>query len=204
MVGIHGAHESQGWCDLVEVGYHRAMEEDPGLAQAFVDLHGERLHGFALLVTLGDVERASVLSAEVLELGVARIDQLRHPERAGAWLRAALTQAARGPAWGHQRPDEAERRQALRRLGVDDATFDALAVLDVRSRAAVVASSVEGFSAADVYEIAGGDGRVRRARRDYLAAYLAATAVRGATPPAGELAARVRATAAPVLPGSNE
>jgi len=175
--------------------------EDPSLHDAFVELHGERLHGFALLVTLGDKALAGMLTAETLAKGGGRIEQLRHPERAATWLRAALTRAARQPAWGHQRPVEAERRDALVRLGVDRATYDALGSLDVRSRA-VVAVTVEGLAAADVYEVAGSDERVRRARRDYLTAYLAASRTRNTKPAAGALTARVQAAASLVLSGS--
>jgi len=175
--------------------------EDPSLRDAFVELHGERLHGFALLVTLGDRPLAGMLSAEALASGAERIGQLRHPERAAAWLRASVTRAARRPAWGHQRPGEAERRDALLTLGVDPATYDALASLDARSRA-VVAATLEGFAAADVYEVVGSDERVRRARRDYLTAYLAASQTRNTKPAAGPLTARVHAAAAQVLSGS--
>jgi DNA-directed RNA polymerase specialized sigma24 family protein len=175
--------------------------EDPSLHDTFVELHGERLHGFALLVTLGDRTLAGILTAEALARGAERIEQLRHPERAAGWLRASLTRAARQPAWGHQRPGEPERRDALLRLGVDPATYDALASLDARSRA-VVAATVEGFAAADVYEVVGSDERVRRARRDYLTAYLAASRTRNTRPAAGALTARVQVAAAPVLSGS--
>jgi len=175
--------------------------EDPSLHDAFVELHGERLHGFALLVTLGDRTLAGILTAEALARGAERIEQLRHPERAAGWLRASLTGAARQPAWGHQRPGESERRDVLLKLGVDPATYDALASLDVRSRA-VVAATVEGFAAADVYEIVGNNERLRRARRDYLTAYLAASRARNTMPAAGALTARVQAAAGPVLSGS--
>jgi len=176
--------------------------EDPSLHDAFGELHGKRLHGFALLVTLGDRTLAGILTAEALAGGAERIEQLRHPERAAAWLRAFLLRAARQPAWGHQRPGEPERRDVLLKLGVDPATYDALASLDVQGRAAVVAATVEGFAAADVREVVGNDERVRRARRDYLTAYLAASQTRNTKPAAGPLTARVHAVAAPVLSGS--
>lgn len=176
--------------------------EDPSLHDAFGELHGKRLHGFALLVTLGDETLAGILTAEALASGAERIEQLRHPERAAAWLRASLAEAAREPAWGHQRPSQTERRDALLALGVGPATYDALASLDVRGRAAVAAATVEGFAAADVHEIVGRDERVRRARRDYLTAYLAASRTRNTPPTAGALTARVREAAAPVLSGS--
>jgi DNA-directed RNA polymerase specialized sigma24 family protein len=167
----------------------------------FVDLHGDRLFGFAVLVTLGDTELAGTLAAEALRDGIDRLDQLRHPVRAAAWLRARVRKAAGRPAWGHKRPSETERRDALRPLGVDAPTYDALASLDARGRAAVVATTVEGFAPADVHEIVGSDERVRAARRAYLTAYLAASQARDTPPPDGELAARVRAAAAPVLSG---
>jgi DNA-directed RNA polymerase specialized sigma24 family protein len=178
--------------------------DDQSMHDAFVELHGERLHGFALLVTLGDQSLAGMLTAEALARGTERIGQLRHPERAAAWLRATLTGAARRSAWGHRRPTEPERREALLELGVDPATFDALASLDVRGRAAVAAATVEGFAPADVYEIVGSDARVKRARQDYLTAYVAASRTRDTKPPAGALTAKVQATAAPVLSGSDQ
>jgi DNA-directed RNA polymerase specialized sigma24 family protein len=170
----------------------------------FVELHADRLLGFAMLVTLGDATLAGRLSAEALAKGVERVEQLRHPVRAAAWLRATVTKAAGQPAWGHQRPSETERRDALRPLGVEPAIYDALASLDVRARAAMVATAVEGFSAADVYEIVGSDDRVRNARRDYMTAYLAAAASREATEAVGELAARVDDAAAPILSGTRK
>lgn len=176
--------------------------EDGALHDAFVELHGERLFGFGLLVTLGDRGLAGLLSAETLAAGAARIDQLRHPERAAAWLRARLTREARGPAWGSRRPTEHERREVLRALGVEPAAYDALASLDVRGRAAIAAAVVEGLTAADVHEIVGSDDRVRHARRDYLTAYVAASRTRNAKPPTGRLTTRVNAIAAPVQSGS--
>jgi hypothetical protein len=172
--------------------------EDTALHDAFVELHGERLLGFGLLVTLGDRGLAGMLSAEALAAGADRIGQLRHPERAAAWLRARLTQAARRASWGQRRPSDPERREALAELGVEPAAYDALASLDVRGRAAIAASAVEGLTAADVHEIVGSDDRVRRARRDYMTAYLAASRTRNARPPTGTLMARVNAIAAPV------
>lgn len=176
--------------------------QDRALHDAFVELHGQRLLGFGLLVTLGDRALAETLSAEALAAGTDRIGQLRHPERAAAWLRARLTQSARGPAWGHRRPTDQERREALMAIGVEPAAYDALASLDVRGRAAIAAAVVEGLTAADVHEIVGTDDRVRRARRDYMTAYVAASRRRNARPPTGTLTARVNAIAAPVRAGS--
>lgn len=177
--------------------------EDHSRTADFVELHGDRLLGFAMLVTLGDVTLAGKLSSEALARGIERIEELRHPVRAAAWLRGEVAKGAGRPAWGHRRPSEIERRDALTALGVEPAAFDALASLNVRSRAAIVATAVEGFSPADVFEIVHSDDRVRRARRDYLTAYLASSETRQADPPSGDLAARVRAAAA-VMPGTRQ
>jgi DNA-directed RNA polymerase specialized sigma24 family protein len=170
----------------------------------FVELHADRLFGFAMIVTLGDAVRAGKLAAEALAQGVDRIEQLHHPVRAAAWLRAAVTKAAGHPAWGHRRPSDTERRDALQALGVDAATYDALASLDVRGRAAMAVTAVEGFSPADVFEIVGSDEAVRHARRDFLTAYLASSETRDTAPPAGDLASRVKSVAAPVFSGPHK
>lgn len=186
-----------GWATIGDVEEH-SRDAD------FVELHADRLLGFAMIVTLGDAARAGNLAAEALAKGIQQIDQMRHPVRAAAWLRGNVTKAAGRPGWGRRRPSEVERRDALHALGVDPTTFDALASLNVRARAAVAATSVEGFAAADVFEIVGSDEAVRKARRDFLTAYLAASEARETTPPSGELAARVRAVADPVFSGSRE
>src|SRR6187431_2709085 len=65
------------------------------LRAAFRELHGRRLHGFALLLTLGDRPGAARLASEALAAGAMRVDELRHPERAAAWLRHRLVDRAR-------------------------------------------------------------------------------------------------------------
>src|ERR687895_367576 len=71
---------------------------------AFRELHGRRLHGFALLLTLGDRERAASLASDALAAGQLRVDELRHPERAAAWLRRQ-----RPPAGGSVQAGAARR-----------------------------------------------------------------------------------------------
>lgn len=193
-----------GWLEFKRAWATIRDVDDHSLEQDFVELHGDRLLGFAMLVTLGDPSLAGQLTSEALGAGVARLEQLRHPVRAAAWLRGEVTNNAGRPAWGHRRPNETERRDVLRSMGVDPPTYDALASLNVRSRAAVVATAVEGFAVADVFEIVGSDERVRHARRDFLTAYLAASQSRDWSPPKGELATRVRAAAGPILSGSRE
>jgi len=143
------------------------------LRDAFRDLHGPRLHGFALLATLGDRALAARLSAEALTTGAARADDLRHPERAAAWLRAHVVRSLPRRL---RTPSPAERRAGLEPMGIDAAVVVGLAVLGVHERAALVASDVERLDRHDVETIVGrrGGGLDRllaRARRDYAAAY---------------------------------
>ncbi len=180
--------------------------EENSRSTDFVELHADRLFGFAMIVTLGDAALAGKLAAEALAKGIDRIEQLRHPVRAAAWLRGAVTRKAAGrPAWGHRRPSRVpSAAMRSRRWAWTPATYDALASLDVRGRAAVAATAVEGFSPADVFEIVGSDEEVRKARRDFLTAYLASSATRETAPPAGDLASRVKSVAAPVFAGTNK
>jgi DNA-directed RNA polymerase specialized sigma24 family protein len=147
------------------------------LQAAFRDLHGARLHGFALLVALGDRAAAATAATEALAEGAQRLTELRHPERAAAWLRGRVRCAlARGhrPAGG-----EEERRHALRALGVTDFVFDGLAALSLRERAAFVAATIEQLETIDVETVMGGGaGQVQRAVDRARRAYLAG-AVRG-------------------------
>jgi hypothetical protein len=46
-----------------------AQVEDPKLEAAFRALHGSRLHGFALLVALGEAEAAERAAGEALAAG---------------------------------------------------------------------------------------------------------------------------------------
>jgi hypothetical protein len=103
---------------------------------------------------------------------VSRLGDLRHPERAGAWLRSA---ALASLVSGRPRESEAVRRETLRALGVTDAAFDGMAGMDVRERGAFVAAIVERFEPLDVETILRSDPRtsrrlVDRARRHYLVA----------------------------------
>ena len=147
------------------------------LQAAFRDLHGPRLHGYALLVTLGDRQPAAAAASEALAEAGSRLAQLRHPERAAAWLRARVARSLsrRGrPAEG-----ERDRRETLRTLGVTDAAFAGLAALSPKERAAFVAATIERLEPIDVEEVSGRDpaGAARLvdgARRRYLAAALAA------------------------------
>lgn len=158
---------------------------------AFRELHGRHLHGFALLLMLGDAARAAQLTVDALDAAVARLDELRHPERAAAWLRARVVRASRG--WS--RPST--RLQPLSELGVEAAVAGALATLRHIERAAIIAEAIERLDRRDVATIVGEAGPafdrlLARARRRYALAHAARA---GAEVAAGVLVDRVRAEA---------
>lgn len=138
---------------------------------AFRDVHAARLHGFALLIALGDRAAAMAAAGRALAEGTRRMSELRHPERAAAWLRWRVVRrlAARHPSGS---------LSSLRGLGVDEALFHGLQALSLRERAALVASSIEGFAPLDVATILGVSPVAARrvaatARRRFAAAYAA-------------------------------
>jgi len=181
------------------------------LREAFRHVHGSRLHGFALLVSLGDARRAERAASEALASGEARASSLRHPERAAAWVRARLVPALRrsrrpGPT------DMAARRGALRGLGVDGPAFDGLAALDFDARVAFVASSIERFAPLDVETILRtGPAATRRAIERARGRYLSVVAslpetdrpsLKAGAGLEGELARRVRMVAGRAFSGA--
>lgn len=144
---------------------------------AFHDLHGRRLHGFGLLLTLGDRAAAADLVGEALAAGVERAARLRHPERAAAWLRAHIVRNAsrRGVARNRVRGE----RTILTDLGADAPVVAGLAALDPRERASIIASAIERLDARDVATVVDREGRALeklqlRARARYATAYEAA------------------------------
>jgi DNA-directed RNA polymerase specialized sigma24 family protein len=171
---------------------HAAVPADL-LRAAFRELHGPRLHGFALLLALGDQSVAARLAADALAAGSARAAELSHPERAAAWLRQLVVREAGRRPSAMTRPDR--RRAALEELGVDDAAFAGLSALNLRERAALVVTTVERLDRRDVATIIGLDGTrlerlLRRARRR---ATSAGATVHGEQPAGdGPLVARIR------------
>jgi DNA-directed RNA polymerase specialized sigma24 family protein len=142
---------------------------------AFRELHGPRLHGFALLLTLGNRPFAARLAADVLAEGTDRAFELRHPERAAAWLRSRVVHAARGPRWPRGRRRTAELTEGLAQMGVGEVALRGLSALGVRERAAVIASEIERLDPLDVAVVLDASpSRARRiasqARRQYLRA----------------------------------
>jgi DNA-directed RNA polymerase specialized sigma24 family protein len=166
---------------------------------AFRDLHGPRLHGFALLITLGDRSLAARIAGEAIAAGAERVSELSHPERAAAWLRRRVLRQARRLSGRPTSSGGGHRRAALEELGVDAAAFASLAGLDILERAALVASTVERLDQRDVATIVGMDGTpldrlVRRSRTDAVRSGTRALSGRGSSD--GPIAARVRAIAA--------
>ena len=178
---------------------HTASTQD--LQAAFRELHGARLHGFALLLTLGDRARAARLSAEALAEGIARVAELRHPERAAAWLRGRVLHRARGDR-ELARARRADAELALAELGVGDGVRRGLERLSMAERAAVIATAVERLDRRDVGALVGREGRtldrlVRRAMTSYLATASAASPGPSGPPPgsAGPITERVHLAA---------
>lgn len=180
-----------------------AQVDDSRLAEAFRNLHGPRLHGFALLVSLGDPEPAERAAGETLAAGEQQATALRHPERAAAWLRARTLRALhQGLSRGTAIP-AAARQATLAPLGVDGVVYEGLAVLSLEGRAALVASAIERFEPIDTETILGTSPAAARrviaqARSRYLQAVEGRPGARAGAPPQpeGELAKRVREVAA--------
>jgi DNA-directed RNA polymerase specialized sigma24 family protein len=147
---------------------------DPAAPQlmdaAFRDLHGGRLHAFAQLLTLGDRGRAAQLASEAIAAGSDHLPELRHPERAAAWLRGRVLRAA---GFDDRRLGVAERLASLSDLHVGPAALAGLSALTRAERAGLIATAIERLDRRDVAVIIGRDGDrletlLRRARRRYI------------------------------------
>jgi hypothetical protein len=174
-------------------------------------------------VSLGDHRRAASAAAAALAEGEEHAAELRHPERAAAWLRERVLRHLRR-AEGKP-PNVGERREALQEIGAGSLAFAGLSSLGLSDRAALVAADVEGFDGHDLETIlhaspAGNWRRVVAARSRYLAAAARqGDAVLSGAPgtsdpelPEGELRQRVQAIArramgddvGPFAPGAAE
>jgi DNA-directed RNA polymerase specialized sigma24 family protein len=170
---------------------------------AFRELHAGRLYGFALVLELGDAARAAVLASDAIDAGSRRLGELRHPERAAAWLRERVFAAHRSDRRASATA-AARRAEELEALGVGERARVALAALTPRERAALVADQVERLAPPDTATIVRLRGRrlnrlLTRARLRYAAAFAAAPAAATGVGD-GPLARRVRALAARALP----
>jgi hypothetical protein len=185
-----------------------ALQEEL-LHAAFRDVHAARLHGFALLVALGDREAAGRAASSALAAGLSRAHELRHPERAAAWLRAEVVRDLRRRRLALA--DPATREGVLATLGATPAACRALGSLSLLERAAIVAEAVERLDPIDVETVIGKPHAaahriLRSAREAYLRACLAASAgasdrlsERSQPEAEGELARRVAAITSRVL-----
>ncbi|MEO8509963.1 MAG: hypothetical protein ABI534_01835 [Chloroflexota bacterium] len=175
-----------------ESDWHRSADID-GMRAAFRTLHGQRLHGFTILLLLGDEARARELASSSLAAGMANVLALRHPERAAAWLRADVLRLARTRR-SRTRPVE---RRGLEQIAVSGSVADALGALDVTQRAALISADIERMDLRDVDTVvrrsaAAGARLLADARRRYMAAY------KGHADAAGPLAQRIADIAASV------
>lgn len=123
---------------------------DANVAAAFRELHRGRLLGFTFLYLLGDRLSAEQVSDAALAAGVERVDELRHPERAAAWLRRHVVRSSR-----YIRRPSADGAAALERHGIPRASQAGLAALNRSERAALIAHLVEGLDVRDVAAIVG-------------------------------------------------
>lgn len=138
----------------------------------FRSLHGPRLHGFALLMTLLDEPLAESLAAAALATVERRWRSLRHPERAAAWLRAHVVASARRA--NIRQPTRLEdRADVMARMRIDSTVVEALAALTVIERASLVVHDIEGLDERDCATVVrrgpAAEARLAtRARRRYL------------------------------------
>ena len=168
-------------------------EDAEELQAASLDAHAARLHGFALLLTVGDGPRAAAAAIAALEDG-ERAAEMQHPAQAAAWLRRQVIVELRR-TWPTPYLPPEQRRAALGRMGVVEPLISSLEGMSAEQRAALVAGTIEGMAMADVAtvldtDLGGAYVAVEGARLDYMkAAARAAAPGPGATP--GPLAQRI-------------
>ena len=159
-------------------------------AAAFRDVHERRLHGFALLLMLGNRATAAELTRAALDDAQHKVNELAHPERGAVWLRRHVLRHAPKRTEGGGRGPFRRSRPAphspggIGEIGADEVLVEALARLDLQSRAALILQDVERFREVDVADALGTDLRaverlVREARTKYSQAYTAAAARHG-------------------------
>ena len=168
---------------------------------AFNDVHGERLHGFVVMLTVGDLAAAARIAANVMVSGMARAAELRHPERAAAWLRSKAYREVRRTA-ARRSVAAIDRRTALWQLRVASEVTDTLWALPLEERAVLIADVVEGLDLRDVATIIGRNpartSAIARAARHHYLASATARMARPRTVPvrAGQVAIQIESAAA--------
>jgi DNA-directed RNA polymerase specialized sigma24 family protein len=140
---------------------------------ASLERHAAHLHGFALLMTLGDRDTAASLADQVLS--AAAQDDSSAVDRPAAELRRRMLHRMRITRGRGSPTADASHREALEPLHVSSAAFAGLGALNPRERAAVVAAWIERYPREDLATILELDGDrldtfVARATRRYLKA----------------------------------
>jgi hypothetical protein len=174
---------------------------NPGYA-ALRDQYGAELHGFTLLLTLGDQPAAARLTADALRAGALGAVQLRHAGRVAAWLRQFVLREVSQPILRIAATAPPGGRAGLHTLRVDASAFAALSALSIRERAAIVATTIERLEPRDVATIVGLDGaRLERMVREALRRAISAgiTERSGRSGPDGPIVRRTREIATRML-----
>jgi DNA-directed RNA polymerase specialized sigma24 family protein len=134
---------------IVGISTHPTV--DAAAERAYVEEHGARLRGFALLLALGDVRAAEDAARTALNAGARRAGRGNAPGDPDGWLRQRTLGVIHPPLRQVQRifsrgePVGQDRRNAMRDLGVSDVVLEGLIALSPVERAAVVAVGVEGM-----------------------------------------------------------
>jgi hypothetical protein len=154
----------------------RAPGEQALLQAAFRDVHAARIHGFALIVTLGNHGVAAGVAARAVSEGCTRLDEMRHPERAAAWLRNRVLRLLPRDAASE---DAATGDAVLSALGLAAYAVAGLRAVSLLERVALVVADLERLDSRDVATVVNRDGEalahlLARARRRYLEAALQA------------------------------
>ena len=142
------------WLALRKRGDVKGMDSSVGrptpseLHAALRDVHRPRLVAFAFLFLLGERAATEDAADAALVAAAGRTDQLRHPERAAAWLRRHVVRSS-----PFTRRLSTDGRAALARVGVTPASQAGLAALDRLERATLIAHLVEGLDSRDVETI---------------------------------------------------
>jgi len=192
-------------------GYALPVEAEDAeqLQAASWDADAARLHGFALLLTVGDAPRAAAAAIAALEAGAEHAES-QDSDQAAAWLRREVIGELRR-TWPTPYLPPHERHAVLSRMGATDALISSLEGMSAERRAALVVGSIERMPMADVASTLDTDlgdayRAVEGARLEYLTTATRMTALGPAASP-GPLAQRIgdiqaRATARVPAKGS--
>ncbi|HKO32900.1 MAG TPA: hypothetical protein VJY85_04045 [Candidatus Limnocylindria bacterium] len=180
-------------------------EDAEQLQAASWGAHAARLHGFALLLTVGDEPRAAAAAIAALEAGALRAES-QDSGQAAAWLRREVIGELRR-TWPTPYLPPHERHAVLGRMGATDALISSLEGMSAERRAALVVASIEGMPMADVATTLDTDlgdayRAVEGARLDYLttAARMTASGPAAGKGPLAQRINEIRARASTTVP----